>query len=171
MRFNPNGETLASGDHQGQASAYGRRCVEERLLEVEGRRTHQSRIQCLAWGASGHLLASIGNDNAIRLWEMPEMVFRSERKTTEGQCASFSPVGDLIACGGRGTVEIDDIHTGGRYATFSEHHGAIESIVFSPDGRQLASCDGQGVLRLWDLASRRGWNAAPVRYAHGLHRV
>jgi WD40 repeat protein/serine/threonine protein kinase len=161
VRFNPNGETLASGDHQGVLKLWS--FLSRSVLKSKPD-AHQGRIQCLAWGASGHLLASIGNDNAIRLWEMPEMGFRCERRTTEGQCASFSPIGDLIACGGSGTIEIDDIHTGGRYATFSEHHGAIESIVFSPDGRQLASCDGQGVLRLWDLASRRGWNAAPVRY-------
>jgi len=161
VRFNPIGDTLASGDHQGVLKLWNLRKRE--LLKSES--AHQKRIQCLAWGASGHLLASIANDNAIRLGEMPEMVFRFERQTTEGQCASFSPVGDLIACGGRGTVEIDDIHTGGRYATYSDHLGHIESIAFSPDGRQLASCDGHGVLRIWDLASRRGWTAAPIRYA------
>jgi WD40 repeat protein/serine/threonine protein kinase len=161
VRFNPNGDTLASGDDHGALKLWS--LSSKRLVKTK-EDAHSKRIQCLAWGASGHLLASIGNDNAIRLWEMPEMVFRSERKTTEGQCASFSPVGDLIACGGSGTIEVDDIHTGGRYATFSDHLGHIESIVFSPDGRQLASCDGHGVLRLWDLASRQGWTAAPIRY-------
>jgi WD40 repeat protein/serine/threonine protein kinase len=160
VRFSPSGDTLASGDHQGKLTLWS---VASKQL-VKSVDAHKSRIQCLTWGASGHLLASIGNDNAIRLWEMPEMVFRFERKSTEGQCASFSPVGDLIACGGRGTIEINDVHTGGRYATYSEHLDHIESIAFSPDGRQLASCDGHGVLRLWDLASRRGWIAASVRY-------
>jgi len=160
VRFSPLGDTLVSGDHQGVLKLWD-------LSTKRARRTkaaHTKRIQSLAWGTSGHLLASIGNDNAVRLWEMPEMEFRSERQTTEGQCASLSPFGDLVACGGSGTIEIDDVHTGGRYATLSDHLGQIESIAFSPDGRQLASCDGHGVLRLWDLGSRQGWNAAPVRY-------
>jgi eukaryotic-like serine/threonine-protein kinase len=159
VRFSPIGNTLVSGDHQGVLKLWD--CSTRRLLKSID--AHHSRIESLAWGMGGHLLASIGNDNAICLWEMPEMVFRARRETTESQCASFSPVGDLIACGGGGTVHVDDVHSGGRYATFSEHFDHIESITFSPNGRQLASCDAHGALRLWDLASRQGWSAAPVR--------
>jgi WD40 repeat protein len=160
VRFSPLGDTLVSGDHQGVLKLWDLSTKSARKTKA----AHTKRIQSLTWGMSGHLLASVGNDNAVRFWEMPEMEFRSERRTTEGQCASLSPFGDLVACGGNGTIEIDDVHTGGRYATLSDHYGHIESIAFSPDGRQLASCDGHGVLRLWDLGSRQGWNAAPVRY-------
>jgi eukaryotic-like serine/threonine-protein kinase len=160
VRFSPLGDTLVSGDHQGVLKLWDLATRSARTTKA----AHTKRIQSLTWGMSGHLLASIGNDNAVRLWEMPEMGFRSERQTTEGQCAALSPFGDLVACGGSGTIEIDDVHTGGRYATLSEHLGQIESIAFSPDGRQLASCDGRGVLRLWDLGSRKGWSAAPLRY-------
>jgi eukaryotic-like serine/threonine-protein kinase len=160
VRFSPMGKTLVSADDQGVLKLWD--LSSRRLLKSVA--AHRARIQSIAWGLNGYMLASTGNDNAVRLWEMPEMVFRSERQTTENQCASFSPVGDLIACGGRGTIHIDDVHTGGRSTTFSDHFDHIESIAFSPDGRQLASCDGHGVLRLWDLPSRKGWNAVPVRY-------
>jgi WD40 repeat protein len=160
-RFSPTGNTLVSGDHHGVLKLWD--LSTKRLIKSIDAH-HGKRIEALSWGMSGYLLASIGNDNAVRMWEMPGMVSRAERQTTQNQCASFSPVANLIACGGLGTIHIDDVHTGGSYATFSDHVAQVESIAFSPDGRQLASVDGHGVLRLWDLATRQGWTAAPLRY-------
>ncbi len=159
VRFSPVDNVVVSGDDRGELKLWD--LTTHKL--VNSVRAHTQRIQSLAWGTGGYVLASIGNDHAVRLWEMPGMVARSKRDTSENQCACFSPVADLIACGGGGTIHIDDVHSGGRYATFSDHFDHIESVAFSPDGRQLASCDGQGTLRLWDLASRKGWDAAPLR--------
>jgi len=162
VRFSPMGDVLVSGDHEGVLRLWD--VASRRLIKSELAAHHNKRIQSLAWGMSGQLLASIGDDNAIRLWEMPGMALRTQRETFDSMCAAFSPVANLIAYGGRGTIRIDDVHSGGCYATFSDHFDHIESIAFSPDGRQLASCDGHGALRIWDVASRQGWSAAPIRY-------
>lgn len=47
--------------------------------------------------------------------------------------------------------------------TLKGHRGAIDTLRFSPDGTTLASVESQnGVLRLWDVAHRRG-RATPLR--------
>jgi WD40 repeat protein len=162
VRFNPMGDMLVSGDHDGVIKLWD--VTTRRELRSEPTAHNGKRIQSLAWGMNGRLLASVGDDHAIRLWEMPGLTLHAQRETAQSMCEAFSPVENLIAYGGSGTIRIDDVHSGGCYATISDHTDHIESITFSPNGRQLASCDAHGVLRLWDVASRQGWSAAPVRY-------
>jgi WD40 repeat protein/serine/threonine protein kinase len=161
VRFNPTGDMLVSGDHEGVIKLWD--VATRKMLRSEIGH-HGKRIQSLAWGMSGRLLASVGDDRTIRLWEMPGLTLHSKRETAQSMCEAFNPAENLIAYGGSGTIRIDDVHSGGCYATISDHVGYIESIAFSPNGRQLASCDARGELRLWDVASRQGWSVAPVRY-------
>jgi uncharacterized protein (TIGR03067 family) len=106
-------------------------------------------------------------------------------------CA-FSPDGTIVAAGGpregaHYTVKLWDVSSGQLRTTLSGFSGAVNSLVFSPDGKTLAcSTDEQsyrrkpldspaGNLSLWDVATgrqkaklafpvhTRQWNKAVVR--------
>ena len=43
--------------------------------------------------------------------------------------------------------------TGEQKRTFTGHTRGIQSLVFSPDGRTLASGSWNGTIRLWEVAT------------------
>lgn len=49
-------------------------------------------------------------------------------------------------------VMLWDLKTMRRRATFTGHHGHINCLAFSPDGKTLASGDTDGTVRFWNLA-------------------
>jgi WD40 repeat protein len=156
--FSPTANVVVSGDDQGILKLWDL----SSKRELKSVAAHRKRIQSLSWVAEGHLLATAGDDETNRLWAMPEMVLRSAQNCAGAHCASLSPDGELLASSaGGGTITVDDVSTGGRRITFAGDFRSIEAIRFSPNGRQIASCGGDGMLWLWDLPSRQGWTAAP----------
>ena len=108
--FSPTTNTLVSGDRQGILKLWD--LSSRRVLKSVA--AHHDRIQSLAWSAGGHFLASTADDSRILVWEMPGMLFRSEHGSVGTKSASFSPDGDLLAAGSSGTINIEDVQTGGR---------------------------------------------------------
>ncbi|MGW7540855.1 WD40 repeat domain-containing protein [Streptomyces sp. NPDC054770] len=49
------------------------------------------------------------------------------------------------------------------------HEGQVNTVDFSPDGRELASADSKGVIRLWDTAGT-GTPTALGEPLHGFHK-
>lgn len=157
--FDSKGKLLVSGDRDGILKLWDLASKRE-LKSVPA---HKKRIQGISWADAGHLLATVADDEIVCFWRMPDLYFVGKQPAPNAHSAAFSRDAEMIALGGGGTITVRDVRSGGLRCTLSQHLQQIESVRFSPDGRQLVSCAGDGVVRLWDLASRQDWVAVPSR--------
>jgi WD40 repeat protein len=88
-----------------------------------------------------------------------------------------SPDGRRLAVGGKkGTIKIWDLETGNELLELRGHSNEVLQVVFSPDGRSLASGSGSsflgrpGELKLWDVGNGREVFSSP-RKRHGVMSV
>jgi WD40 repeat protein len=69
---------------------------------------------------------------------------------------AFDPTGKeiLASCSLDGTVRLWDLQTKRTLAVLRDQAGAVNALVFTPDGLGLVTGGDDGVLRLWDVSRR-----------------
>lgn len=102
-----------------------------------------------------HEIVSSGTDGRILFWDVdyPDPVgclqLDHEVRFT---CVDVSPEGRYIACGGADTIlYIFDLNTCGCIQECAGHSGAIESVAWSPDQKQLVSVGKDCCICVWNF--------------------
>jgi hypothetical protein len=116
---------------------------------------HGVTVTALAFSPNGKTLASAGQDQTIRLWNLAD----GESRELRGHDASltalaYSRDGKRLASAGRdGKVIIWDPVSGKLLQKLIGHERTVLGISFSPDGKYLASACYDQTVRLWDVES------------------
>ncbi|KAK5814778.1 WD40-repeat-containing domain protein [Linnemannia elongata] len=152
VAFSPDGLHLAIGG--GSESEVILWSVESRAASfvLNG---HKTRVNCLAFSPCGHWLSSGGYDPEVRLWDARSGeavdILIGHKGVVES--VAFSPDGRWIASAcGKGIVLLWETGTGELKAGKSIDAGLhkLNVVAYKPGCLQVASCHGDGSIRLWD---------------------
>lgn len=130
---------------------------------------HEKGSNSLDISSDGGLLASAGNDAILRLWDLTPLLDGSSIQTPSGVCnlqpqaemiggafavpaVRFSPDSTLVASIDLQVVRLRDPLTQRLVRTLRADNSLFD-IIFSPDGRWLASAELGNQVRVWEVST------------------
>lgn len=161
------GKRLLSGDDQGVAILWDTvEAKEFKRLQVSG------WLRAVALSADATMAATCeftpryaGFPNAIKVWDVASGTvkvdlakeFKKGDRVTGMGAAAFSPDGKFVAFGQGGEVDgnakvyVLEADTGKKVQELNGHQYGVNALLFSADGKFLASAGRDTVARLWNL--------------------
>jgi len=115
---------------------------------------HSRAVNTVALSANGRQALSGGQDNVLRLWDIPTgLLLRTlDAQANRINAVAFSPDGHQILSGGSDKfIRIWAVTTGQAVRTLEGHAGEVLSVAFSPDGKRALSASADKTIKLWDV--------------------
>ena len=154
LAVSPDGKTLASSGSDRLIRLWELDSRGENM-EIPG---HVDWVYGLAFTPDGQRLISAGADRTIRVWDTQygrsQMVLAGP--TDQVFDVAVSPDGRYVASGsGDGYVRLWDISPQGSSEVITmDHKGSVHDVIYSPDGKMIASAgNADGVIKLWDAST------------------
>jgi WD40 repeat protein len=153
--FSPDGKRLASASGDRTVKVWDAQTGKD-LLTCKG---HTGPVTRVAFSPDGKRLASNSMDGTVKLWDA--QTGQEFPYSLKGHGLAFSPDGKRLAGSvrlpptfgptGAGEVRVWDAQTGRVLLILKEHTGNVTSVIFSPDGKRLASSGPfDNTVKVWD---------------------
>lgn len=113
---------------------------------------HKDGVLTLAFSPCGKFLATAGEDNTIRLWDVPDGIEIQAIDAHEGdiRAVAFSPDGDIFASASWDkTIKIWKTADCSTIAEAGSHEGPVNTLAFSQDGKFLYSGSDDATIKVF----------------------
>ena len=157
--YSPDGKTIVSGGGDKTVRLWNVHSGEN-IRTLTG---HIEAVRAVAYSPDGDTIVSASRDKTVRLWDAHT---GENIKTLKGHkdiivSVAYSPDSNIIVSGGwDGMLHRWDAQTGQPLKTYEiytgvlyftrGHGGAITYIVYSPDGKTIATAGADGTMQWWD---------------------
>lgn len=126
---------------------------------------HGGPVKSVVFTPDSKAILSGGFDGWAVLWDVAA---GKRLRAFGGQSAigsvAIDPKGETAALAfySEGTVKLYELATGKEKATFPGHRGGTDQVIFSPDGKLLATGGKDKRIRLWNVANAREIHSWPA---------
>jgi WD40 repeat protein len=161
LAFSHDGKTLATGS--GNTVRMWDTATGKELVLADG---HRGPISAIGVSGDGKTLLSRGADNVIRCWDLAEGREVGQFREPAGTASvAFSPDAQTVALAlTDGTIRLHEAATGKQAGQLKGHPNGAATLVFSPDGKTLASHGAiDNLIRLHDVAKRSDLRQIPLQ--------
>ena len=164
--YAPDGNTIAT------AGGWNDNAVQLWDAQTGDHRTtlsgHTKRVNSVVYSPNGTMIASGSRDGSVRLWDVTSGKQKAILNHTHWfnflfpwlnapvHSVAYSPDGSTVAAGSIDRkVQLWDTQTPKLKATLTGHAGPVDTIVYSPDGKMIATAAGwtDDTVRLWDAVT------------------
>ncbi|BAF69307.1 protein kinase domain-containing protein [Nitratiruptor sp. SB155-2] len=125
---------------------------------LQRKKAHNGALKSLSYDPEGIILASGGNDYAVRLWNSRsyQELAILEWHTDYVQCVSFDQQGKTLASASKDkTICLWNVETKKHLATLQGHQSYVTCVSFHPSKNILASGSWDMQIRVWDIETQK----------------
>lgn len=101
----------------------------------------------------GQIIACGTCKGEILLWRIDGEKIKTLGGHTGCVKVAFSPDNTLLASGADKEIKLWSVQTWEVLRTLNAHEGVIRGIVFSPDGKLIASCSDDNTVKVWEAST------------------